>query len=272
MLFNVFIMIDIKSSRQTFSSQKILFFLVLLSVFATSCKVTRQTSYFETLRRDTTLNGFVRNDFENKIQVGDQLGIIATSLSTLEDEQFNKAAAPGLTPTVSGFLVLKDGTVLLHRLGNFPAAGLTRKELSVRLQEALLPYMKEPIVNVQFLNHKVTVMGAVGGPQVLPMPEEQLSLIDVLVKSGDIGETGLKNSVMVIREEEDRKIVKYVNLQDASIFNSPWFYVQPNDIVVVRSDIDKLDREEKRLKFQTNLGLITSITSFIILIVTLITR
>ncbi len=272
MLFNVFIMIDIKSARQTYSLKQILVFFFFLTVFASSCKITRQTAYFETLVKDTTLSGFVNNDFENKIRVGDQLGIVATSLSSLEDDLFNKAASAGGGPTVSGFLVLKDGTVLLHRLGYVTAAGLTRRELSVRLQEALLPYMKEPIVNVQFLNHKVTIMGAVGGPQVLAMPEEQLSLVDVLVKSGDITELGLKNSVMVIREQEDKKIVKYLNLQDASIFDSPWYYVQPNDIVVVRGDLEKITREEKRQRFQTNLGLVTSITSFVILIVTVITR
>ena len=272
MLFNSpLIMNQTKLSLRRCLHRTIPGFLFLMLVLASSCKITRQLSYFETLRKDTTLTGFISNDFESKIQAGDQLSIVATSLSSVEDEQFNKAAASA-GATMSGFTVFKDGTVLLHRLGNVRVAGLTRKELSNKLQGLLIPFMKEPIVNVNYLNHKVTIMGAVGGPQVLQMPEEQLSIIDVLVKSGDITPEGLKNSVMVIREENNQKKIKYLNLQDASIFSSPWFYVRPNDIVLVRGDTDKFEKEQRRQKFQTNFSLFTSLLSFVILIYTLVIR
>lgn len=273
MLFNSpLIMVRSKATQQKRFNFIIPGVLYLVLLYASSCKITRETSYFETLRKDTTLTGFIQNDFESKIQAGDQLSIIATSLSSVEDEQFNKAASASGSATTGGFNVLKDGSVLLHRLGHFQAAGFTRKELSTKLQQALLPFMKEPIVNVNYLNHKVTIMGAVGGPQVLPMPEEQLSIIDVLVKSGDITQNGLKNRVMIIREADNRKIIKYVNLQDASIFKSPWYYVQPNDIVVVRGDTDKVEKEERRQKFLTNFSLVTSVFSFVVVLYTLITR
>lgn len=261
-----------KLSQQRCLHRTIPGLLFLMLVLASSCKITRQATYFETLRKDTTLTGFISNDFESTIQVGDQLSIVATSLSPAEDEQFNKGASASTSLSVSGYTVFKDGSVLLHRLGYFKVAGLTRRELAGKLQLALLPFMKEPILNVNYLNHKVTIMGAVGGPQVLQMPEEQLSIIDVLVKSGDITPEGLKNSVMVIREENNQKKIKYLNLQDASIFSSPWFYVRPNDIVVVRGDTDKFDREQRRQKFQTNFSLFTSLLSFVILIYTLVTR
>jgi polysaccharide export outer membrane protein len=246
--------------------------LLLVTVFFASCTSTRQSVYFNTIQSDTTITGFVTNDFESKIREGDRLDIKVTSMSSAEDDQFNKAAAIGTVPEMSGFLVEKDGRVLLHRLGYVTAAGLSRKELAVLLQNELLPYMKDPIVNVGYLNHKVTIMGAVGDPQVMNMPEEQMSIIEVLVKSGDILKDGLKNKVMIIREEGADKKVKFINLEDESVFTSPWYYVKPNDIVYIPQDIVKLEKIEKRQNIQTNLALVITIVSFTLLILDRISR
>ena len=263
------------TSRHTCFRPRLLTFILtilILSISLFSCVPIRQSVYFKNLQKDTTISGFVTNDFESKIQVGDQLSIIATSLSSTEDEQFNKAAALSSSPTMSGFNVAADGTVLLHQLGKYPVAGLTRKELAAQLQKDLLPYMKDPVVNVNYNNHKITVMGAVGAPQVIQMPEEQLSLLDVLVKSGGITETGLKDNVVVIREQGSTKKVKLVNLEDNSILTSPWYYVQPNDIVIVRGDVKKLQTAERKAQIQSNISLGTSILSVILVVYTLIRR
>ncbi|MEX0635465.1 MAG: polysaccharide biosynthesis/export family protein [Ferruginibacter sp.] len=238
----------------------------MATLLFSSCINTKQSVYFKTIQSDTTINGFVTNSFESKIVIGDRLNIVVTSLSSVEDEQFNKAAAVSTIPEMSGFLVEKDGRILLHRLGYVTAAGLSRKELALQLQNLLLPYMKDPIVNVGYVNHKITVMGAVGTPQVLNMPEEQLSIIEVLVKSGDVQKEGLKNKVMIIREEGTDKKVKFLNLEDQSIFTSPWFYVKPNDIVFVPSDDVKLKKEEKRQNLQNTLTLALSIFTFVLII------
>jgi polysaccharide export outer membrane protein len=132
--------------------------------------------------------------------------------------------------------------------------------------------MKEPIVNVGYLNHKVTVIGAVGKSQVMSMPEEQMNIFEVLVNSGDITGEGMKDKVVVIREENGVKRVKHVNLEDHSIFASPWYYVRPNDIILVNADIEKLTRDEKRQRFQTNIALVTGTASFLLFIIDRIFR
>ncbi len=71
------------------------------------------------------------------------------------------------------------------------------------------------------------------GPQVLPITES-MTIIDALASSGDIGEKGKTNNILVIREKGvGEKEFKRLNLTNASIFYSPYFYVQPNDIVYV---------------------------------------
>ena len=245
-----------------------LFFLFILCVLMmVSCKVTQPSSYFKNLKKDTTLVGSVTSDFELKIMKGDRLSIAVSSLSTAEDAFFNSAGSGGGSSTKSGgYVVQEDGTVLLHRLGTVQAAGITRKELSRKLEDNLLAYMKEPIVQVNFLNHKVTVLGEVRTPQVLAMPQEQLSLIDALVLSGDVTPNAKRNNITIIREEGTEKKVKHVNLEDNSIFSSQWYYVKPNDIILVSADTERFVKEENRRKLQTTLSLVASGISLLIII------
>jgi len=237
-----------------------------------SCRLTKESVYLKTLTKDTTITGLVSNDFESKIQKGDQLSIMVTSLSSAEDEQFNKAAAVSSSPAMNGFLVYPDGKVLLHRLGRYTADGLTRRQLATALEKDLLPFMKDPIVNVGYLNHKVTIIGEVGQSQVLALPEEQMNIFDVLVKSGDISEKGMKDKVMIIREEGNTKTVKHLNLEDHAIFTSPWYYIKPNDIILVKADFSKVQKEERRRQLQTNMALVASGLSLFIIIVDRIIR
>lgn len=235
--------------------------------FFSSCNPTRHYTYLKTIQADTTIRNFVSNDFESKIRSGDQLAIKVTSLSTAEDEQFNKAGTASTTEGMSGFGVDPEGFVQLHRLGKVQVAGFTRRELAAKLEKDLVDYMKEPIVNVQYINHKVTVIGAVTKPGVINMPEEQLNIFEVLVKSGDIRATGMKNRVMVIREENNDKKVKLVDLEDHKIFTSPWYYIKPNDILVVNDDTKTLEKAERRNELRTTLSLVASGISLVIIVI-----
>ena len=251
----------------------LLFYIIL---FSASCTVTKQSTYFKTLQqKDTTITGFISNTYESKIQVGDKLSISVSSLSPTEDAIFNASnntTTTGNTTNISGIEVQPNGTVQLHRVGNILAASLTRKELSKNLEKQLLPYLKEPIVSVKYVNHKITIMGEVATPQVLNLPEEQISLIDALVLSGDVGINGKRNNVTIIRENGNQKQIKHVNLEDHSIFTSPWYYVQPNDIILVSSDYERLEKLERRAKLQGNISLFTSIISFVFIIVSQIVK
>lgn len=240
----------------------ILAFISMLS----SCAPSRNSYYFKTLQKDTTITGLVNKDLESKIIKGDNLSIDITSLSRDEDLLYNTSVA-GVGTSTSGFQVDDQGFILVHKIGKIKAEGLTRKELASRLQQELLPYLKDPIVIVQYLNHKITILGEVVKPQVLNMPEEQVSLIDALVLSGDVTDKAKRSDIMIIREAGNEKKVKHVNLENHSIFSSPWYYVQPNDIVVVMPDFEKTDKEAKRARFQTNFSILLSAVSLVLIIV-----
>ena len=124
----------------------------------------------------------------------------------------------------------------------------------------MVPYLKEVIVNVGILNRHVTMLGA-AGPQILPLSIENMTILDALASSGDIGEKGRTDNILVIREKDDTKEFKRLNLTNNSIFYSPYFYLQPNDIVYI---------EPVKIKVAKTAQLISYITagiSFALLII-----
>lgn len=203
-----------------------LFFIFFLS----SCSTAKKTFYFQDLPRDTTLKNVVSKNFEPKIQKGDMLAITVASLSPENTAIFN--APQNTSGPLNGYLVDENGNIQFVKLGTLQVAGMTRKELKAKLETALTPYLTQIVISVGFLNRHVTMMGGVS-PQVLPMLADNMTILDALAASGDIGAKGKTDNILVIREKDDAKEFKRLNLTDKSIFYSPYFYLQPNDIVYV---------------------------------------
>jgi polysaccharide biosynthesis/export protein len=249
--------------------------LVFVAIAFSSCKTSKQFAYFKNLQdKDTTISGFATNNYESKIKAGDKLAITLSSLNRDEDALFNGIAGSiaGASANAAGFSVSPEGTIILHRLGTINVDGLTRRALAIKIQNGLMPYTKEPIVNVSYLNHRVTVFGEVGTPQVINLPEEQITIIDAIVQCGDIRENGRKDNVTIIREENNEKVVKKLNFEDASIFTSPYFYLKPNDIILVHKDNKKLVDDEKRQRLQSNIAIIASSVSLGVIVITQILK
>jgi polysaccharide export outer membrane protein len=215
-------------------------------------------TYFQDIPNDTTLANLVSKDFEPAIQKGDLLGITVSSLSPENTAIYN--APQNAEGPATGYLVDKEGNIQFVKLGAIHVDGMTRKELKAKLQNDLIPYLAQPVVAVGFLNRHVTVMGGVS-PQVLPMPGDNMTLLDALAASGDIGEKGRADNVLVIREKDNSKEFKRLNLTDKSVFYSPYFYLKPNDIVYVEP-IKKTQDNTLRIVSYITSGL--SIAIFII--------
>ena len=204
--------------------------VLFLALVLSSCNSSKKTVYFQDLPKDTTLRNLVNKNFEPKIRKGDLLSITVASLSPENTAIYN--APPNVTGGLTGYSVDENGNIAFIKLGSLHAEGMTRKELKALLEKQLAPYLKEPVVAVGFLNRHVTMMGAVS-PQVLPMTTDNMTILDALASSGDIGVKGRTDNILIIREKDDGKEFKRINLTDNSIFFSSYFYLQPNDIVYV---------------------------------------
>ena len=209
----------------------------ILVLFCTSCGPTKNNVYFRNLQKDTTLRNIVAPDFELKIQKNDVLGITVASLSPdvgFYNNSPGSAASGGASGISSGAGYLMDahGDLSFVKLGNIHAEGMTRKELKDTLEKGLIPYLRDVVVTVSFLNRHVTLLGAVSS-KVLPISGDNMTILDALASSGDIGDKGRIDNVLVIRDTGNAKIFKRLNLENNSIFYSPYYYLQPNDIVYV---------------------------------------
>jgi len=209
-----------------------------------SCKVTRPSNYFRDLKKDTTVTVPPRPSDSLKIKSGDFLAITVSSLNRDEDLLYN-------TENVPGYEVSQEGTIHLRRLGKLTVLGLTRKQAKQKIESGLAPYLKDPLVSVKFTNHHVTLIGA-GGSKVLPMPEERLSIMDLLAQGGGtLNENNLLSDIIVMRDSgQTQKTIKHLNLEDNSVFESGYFYLQPNDVVVLNSNEKAILAEKNRLRYQ----------------------
>lgn len=238
-----------------------------------SCKVSQKTTYFNKLSRDTTIQSYPNEIDDIKIEKNDLIRVSVSSLNHELDEKFNAAGSGTLTNMTtnvsnsSGFLVDRNGDIFLHFLGKTKVEGLTKDQLVKKLQNDLLPFMKEPIAHVEFLNKKITVFGELGTPRVLNIYDQYTTLLDALVLSGDLKENALISDLLLVRDSAGNKVIKHINLEDHEIFSSPYYYVKPNDIIYVKKDNRTLEKEEKRRNFQSNLSLIVSFISLGVIII-----
>jgi polysaccharide biosynthesis/export protein len=255
--------------RSVLNSISFIFSILLF----TSCIDTRKTTYFNDLN-DTVLKSSTYEGVEHLIQKNDILSIRVTSLSKEASEIFNTtntAAAATTTATgtrneYSGYLVNPEGFIQLPMLGNIKAEGLTKNQLKEHITKLLLDkqLLVDPIVDIRHLNHEVTIIGEVGRPTVITVPNEKISLLKALGVAGDITIYGRKDNVLLIREDGGKKIIKRLNMNSPSFLQSDYYYLQPNDVVYVEATKNK-EANVSRNRMLTS-TIISSLSILIILI------
>ena len=186
---------------------------------------------------------------EPVIQKKDILSITVSSLSSEATVIFNTPNLP-MTPTAStsnnyqtaGYLVSQDGTIKFPVLGDITAAGLTQKQLESNITKLLIDkkLLFDPIVTARFLNFRVTVLGEVNRPGIVYVPSEQISILEAIGDAGDLTIYGLRNNVILIRQEGDQKLIKRLNLNSSNILQSPYYFLKSNDVIYVEPGKNKI--------------------------------
>lgn len=226
--------------------------MLIACISIASCTTPQDVVYFQNLSRDTTLNSFVSRDFDFKIRPDDILYIGITSASLEENIKFNSpqiqtTANNSVNTTTMGYLVDKNGHIQIYKLGNVYVQGLTRKEVKEKLQKDLLDYLKDPVVTVRFLNHRISVLGEVNKPQVFTLQNDQVTVLEALALSGDLTAFGRRDNILVIRQTDKGKEFKRLNLLDNSIFTSPYYYLQNDDVVYVEPNLKAKNGQKQQV-------------------------
>jgi polysaccharide export outer membrane protein len=209
--------------------------LCAIGLSFSSCVNTRKATYFNDLK-DTTLRSQLVVP-ESVIQKND---IISISVSSLNPEASSIYNTPNVTPgpngvQFNGYLVNNDGNINYPVLGNIKAAGLSKEQLKNFIAKSFTDrkLLLDPIVSIRFQNFRVTVLGEVKNPAVIPVPNEKISLLEAIGLAGDLTIYAKRDNVLVIREEEGVKTIKRLNLNSTELFSSPYYYLKTNDVVYV---------------------------------------
>ncbi|WP_418359714.1 polysaccharide biosynthesis/export family protein [Sphingobacterium detergens] len=218
---------------------KHLLIIIYILTFS-SCAQKRELAYFSNLAPQTAEKTIP--DESIKIQQNDLLRININSLNPESNTLFtvNRQNAAGATyEGPEGYRVAKDGTITLPVIGNIKVEGLTITQTQDALIEKLAKYVKEPMVEVQLLNFKITVIGEVNKPSSFTIPGDHINLLEALGMAGDMTVYGKRENVLVIRQQNGKRIMKRLNLNQEDVLNDRFFNLMQNDIVYVEPDKSK---------------------------------
>ncbi len=205
------------------------------------------------------------------IQQGDLLSIKVYSISNGVDA---KADAPynlseQATGAATGFLVDGTGNIEYPQIGSLHVEGLTREQVAEIIKKKLEGQLTQPSVIVRFLNFKVTVLGEVRNPGPVTAATDRLTILEALGIAGDVTEFGQRNNVKVLREINGQKQIASLDLTSKNIFNSPYYRLQQNDVVIVEQSGKKQKQQEQQTLAQ-QIGIASSIITAIALILNII--
>ena len=216
--------------------------------FAASCTSSKQVAYLSNIQ-DTSFRSSLEIT-EAPIQSNDILSIYISSLDAEASAIFNanntfiskSTTATGANTQSAGYLVNVDGKIQLPIIGNIQAAGLTKTGLKQNITRILLDkkLLIDPVVDIRYLNFEVTVLGEVAKPTVITVPSERISLVKALGLAGDLTIYGKRTNVLLIREEEGKRITRHIDLNSSDFITSPYYYLQPNDVVYVEPNKAKI--------------------------------
>ena len=183
-------------------------------------------------------------DWKIKIEPQDELVITVSSDVQAASVPYNLPLVPiaskgdlgDLVPTqgaIQTYIVNKEGYINFPILGKIHVEGMTTTQLAEELTRRISEDIEAPMVRVELINFKVNVMGEVAKPGVYSAPGERFTILDAISQAEDMTMYGRRDKVTLIREEDGKITYNIVNLEDANLFNSPYYYLKQNDAIYV---------------------------------------
>lgn len=259
---------------------RIIFILSTL-FYLSSCTSYKQLQYLQGNIDSTKYSQFKVP--EQRIQKGDQLSIAVFSDNAAASALFNSGGGAGLqqqgammqgnnvAQNVGGgggsvYDVDQDGNIFFPQVGKLYVEGLTRDGLKALLDSRLKDkYLSNPYYTIRFLNLKITVFGDVKSPGIYPLVRENTNIFEALTLAGDLTEYGKRDNILVIREKDGKRVFARIDVTQPDVFNSPYYYLQQNDMVFVDMRKSKANRIDE--VWTRNISLGFSIISLMFLII-----
>lgn len=246
-----------------------------LCVLLAGCRAPKDIVYFQGIDNLTPDQlESMQQQYSTKIASDDLLSITVSAWDPTSVSPFNPPvfaySSEGDQPlfpsqSLYTYLVDQNGDIKFPVIGTIHVAGLTRLELASKMESLIAKYVEKPLVNVQILNFKVVVMGEVNRPGSYTVKNDRFTLLDAIGMAGDIPITANRKNVLVIRDNDGKKVSYRMDLTSPDIFISPAFYLQQNDIVYVEPV-----KTKQRMRSSSDRSFTLSIVSSLISAISLI--
>lgn len=253
-------------------------YILLLLLTLASCTSYKQVPYFQNADQISQAAQHLPL-YDAKIMPKDLLAITVNTTDPQVSAPFNLAMQTPINvankntyttsqPAIQQYLVSNTGEIDFPILGRLKVGGLTKGEAEDMIREKLTTYLKEtPIVNVRMSNYKISVLGEVTRPGTFTVSNEKVNVLEALAMAGDMTVYGIRNNVKLIREDSiGRKEIVELNLNDANLILSPYYYLRQNDILYVTPNSTKAKNSE----IGSSTSLWISVTSTMVSIVSLL--
>lgn len=224
--------------------KNLVFVALAVALLCASCSAPKNVAYIKNSDEvDLSQSAYL---YDARIMPKDVLTITVNTVNPDAAAPFNLSVPTAFNnqtrstysqPILQTYLVDNNGTIEFPVLGNLKVGGLTKSECEKLIHDKIMPYLnakENPVVTVRMANYKISVLGEVNRPGMFTVSNEKINIFEALAQAGDLTIYGVRDNVKLIRENaKGRKEIHTVVLNDASLINSPYYYLQQNDILYV---------------------------------------
>lgn len=245
--------------------KRTIFFLFLACILiATSCIPIEKLKY--TQKDSTAANDFYSDRSEKTIQPYDYLYIKIYSLNEQTSSIFATDSRFNQSEQLISYEVNDAGYISFPFIGNIYVKDLTISEAKEKIEKSLNQYLTNISVRVRFVGNKITVLGEVNRPGNYTFYDEKITVFQAIGLASDASAYGDKTSVTLIREKDNNVKYHYLDLSNKNIVTSDYYYLLPNDVLIV----DPVKAKYRNMRDYSMFYVITSSLSSMIAIVSLI--
>lgn len=250
---------------------------LLLAVLITSCSTVKNVSYLQDIQPGVPL--LLQEVRQLTLQPGDRLRITVFSRDKELTELFNLVSpsysSAGSNSERHPYTVRDDGTIEMPTLGPIRVQGLTRQEVADLIKYQLLSskLLLDPTVIVEYYDLSFYTLGEVGRTGRIQIPHDQVTILEAISLAGDLTINGKRENVLVLRTENGIQTPYTLDLTNtASVYRSPVYYLQQNDIIYVEPNKKKADQSDVNASTFRSLGFWMSLPSYITSLILIINQ
>ena len=257
--------------------RKVVCMLTLSTLLVSGCTSYQKSLY---LQNEQVLNESLEGQlYDFRIMPKDELTIVVSTTDPEASAPFYRKigqSKEGGSSSINtqntnllAYLVDNQGCIDFPVLGIIKVMGLTNRECEALIREKLQPYLKEvPNVTVRTSNYKFSVLGEVGSPGTYTTDAEKVTIFEALAQAGDMTLFSVRDDVQLLREDSTGiRRVYHLDLTQADVALSPYFYLQQNDVLYVKPTKAKVNSNTfngNASMWLTLLSVVTSITTFVL--------